>query len=314
MEEWQEDLDDDYNDWLDAMMEVYGEILEEWENHEYVKPHPAAKATFACNNCGKCCDFTDHWVWVYPSDMVKWLQKIDEERHIPLFLSALFPIQDMDGVSGYGLPSQKDLIEGYQEILRENKQNKDIQATLGAIQRVLKKINPGFSPSSPYCIYYNPDNTATGHCMIYSHRPIQCRTYPFDFPQFTKFEIPGLIDEEDLTDVPMCPPETFTNGTPQDFVKATEEELENVTIEKANYRMTALVDAWAKESEDWKAVVETDICDLLLEIFHLDVINLEREGIQVTCKTEQGDKIQHYVAGARPKGKPSHKGGKKRNH
>ncbi|MHA1719387.1 MAG: YkgJ family cysteine cluster protein, partial [Promethearchaeota archaeon] len=144
------ELEDYLNTWLDSMMEVYGSILAEWEEYSVVKSVPGAHVKFACNNCGKCCEFKNHWVWVYPSDIVKWLQQLDNENIIPLLLGILFPVQDYDDVIGYGLPSQKSLHEKFNEFIKINKKFKQKQDLLRTILKIIKKINPNFDKNSDY--------------------------------------------------------------------------------------------------------------------------------------------------------------------
>lgn len=294
------------NSWLDANMEVFGEILEEWEENNYVQPFLDSKVNFQCNDCGKCCNFHDHWVWVYPYDMVRWLQKIDEEEKIPLFLSALFPVEDLDGISGYGLPSQREISERYDEMIRQNKKNPLVQKTLRAILSYLRKINPQFNPKSEFCIYYSPNLSGkSGHCLIYPYRPIQCRSYPYDYPQFTKFVIPGLEEKENTQDSPMCPEETYIGGSSINGVQISEEQLENVIIEKANYKTSAVIYDWSQESEEWNQIKETDLCDLLLQYFHKDILVLSREKRFFQDDSQEKnqkkkDANKTYIAGKRP--------------
>lgn len=299
-ESLEDELTEFFNAWLDSNMEVFGEILQEWEDNEYVKEYPDVDTKFRCNDCGKCCKFSDHSVWVYPYDMVKWLQKIDELKWVPLFLSALFPVEDLDDITGYGLPSQKEITSNYRIMMKENKKDPTIPRTLNAILQNLKQINPSFDENSDYCIYYNHHPSQnSGHCTIYEDRPIQCRVYPNDFPQFSKIEIPGITAKEDLNELPMCPQETYT-GDPRLGVKITEDELEDIVIEKANYKTTSVIHDWSLEAPDWKEITDADICDILLQLFHNDIIYLSREKREVAGKD---DKPKTFVAGKRPQKK-----------
>ena len=307
-----EEIREYFNSWLDAMMSVYGEVLEEWESNQYVQPYPDAQVTFKCNDCGKCCKFEQHDVWVYPSDIVKWLKDYEAKKWIPLILSALLPVQDLDKITGLGLPSQKNLTMQYKEIMKKNKDN-TIHQTLQAILDQLKVLNPSYDENSEYCIYYNlnPDK-GRGHCSIYEHRPIQCRSYPFDYPQFTKFVIPDNPEKINLADLPQCPPETYTHGNPSQGVLTNDEQRENVTFEKANYRTSSIVHQWAKESADWKELVEEEIGDIILEIFHDGVLNLWRKS-KVISKPgrEATGEVKRYVAGKRPQKRTPYRGKKK---
>lgn len=299
-EEIEEEIREEINFWLDANMEVFGEILEEWENNNYVQPYPNAKAHFKCNDCAKCCNFnlSDHWVWVYPYDMVKWMQKLEEEDYIPLFLSALFPVEDLDGISGYGLPSQKEISLRYEELIRENKKFPIIQKTLKAVLQALNQLNPDFDPNSDYCIYYTPNpKENSGHCLIYEHRPIQCRAYPHDYPQFTKFNIPGFNEENQDEELPLCPEATYSGGAAKDGVAVSDDELENVIVEKANYKTSAVIFEWSQKSDDWKKIKDIDLCDLFLQYFHKDILALVRKSKKIEDNKKKSTK---YIAGKRP--------------
>ncbi|MHA1612205.1 MAG: YkgJ family cysteine cluster protein [Promethearchaeota archaeon] len=294
----EEELTEAFNNWLDANMEIFGMILEEWEDGNYVKPVPGAQVEFRCNDCGKCCNFEDHAIWVYPFDMVKWLQELTEERNIPLFFSALFPVADLDDITGYGLPSQEEISTRYQEMIKKNRKDPMIVKTLTGILKNLKRINPSFDPSSQYCIYYNSHPQGnTGHCLIYNHRPIQCRAYPHDYPQFSQIVIPGITETENPYDLPMCPPETFSGGLPSKGVKINEDQLEDVTIEKANYKTSAVLQDWSEESADWKEIKDMDLSDLLLQLFYREIQYLDRDSRKITS---EGKPSKTYVAAKRP--------------
>jgi len=299
-EDEEDEIRDIINTWLDANMEIFGEILEEWEENEYVQPYSYSKTQFKCNDCAKCCNFnlSNHWVWIYPYDMVKWLQKLDDEEYSPLFLSAIFPVEDLDGISGYGLPSQKEISIRYEEMIRENKKFPIVQKTLQAILRNLKRLNPDFDPTSNYCIYYTPNpKYNSGHCLIYKNRPIQCQAYPFDYPQFTKFVIPGYKEEIQDEELPLCPSSTYIGGDPKDKVKISEDSIENVIIEKANYKTSVVIEDWSKKSEEWKKIKDLDLCDLFLQYFHKDILALERKTKYIKDKNQKSAK---YMAGKRP--------------
>ena len=297
-ENLEEELTESFNDWLDAHMEIFGTILQEWEDNNYVKAVPGAQAEFRCNDCGKCCNFENHSVWVYSYDMVKWLQELPEESNIPLFFSALFPVEDLDDITGYGLPSQNEISMRYKEMIQKNRKDPIIVKTLTAIITNLNRINPSFDSSSKNCIYYNsrPQGN-TGHCTIYAHRPIQCRAYPHDFPQFSQIVIPGVTEAENMDDLPMCPAETYSGGDPSMGVKISEAQLEDVTLEKANYKTSAVLQDWSNESDDWKEIKEMDICDLLLQLFHREIIYLGRDTRKISSN---GNSSKNYVAAKRP--------------
>jgi Fe-S-cluster containining protein len=287
-----DELTEYVNGWLDGMMNVFGDILKEWEENKIVRPRSGSRVSFACNNCGKCCNFSNHWVWVYPSDMIKWLQDLETENLIPLFLCILFPVQDFDDFYGYGLPSQRIIVEKYQEFSKIRKNSAVIQRTFEAILVHLKKLNPNFDSKSDKCIFYDPKNE--NHCLIYNFRPVQCRTYPYDFPHFSEIHIPEDLKEkygtyeDDLDKLPECPEETYSNGNPKDGVMINEEQMELIINEKANYLASALTQDW--QDDDWA------ISDLFLELFHEAVLNLDRKKIIV----EKKDGKHSYVEGKRP--------------
>ena len=310
-----EELRQQVNSWLDTMMDIYQEILEDWETHEYVKPFPDAEVSFKCNDCGKCCNFKVHDVWVYPSDMVNWLDKLSEENHVSVFLTAIFPKQDMDDIHGYGLPSQKELHEVFSQILVKEKKNREIVQTIRAILKILRNLNPSFDETSDYCIYYNHHpHKGAGHCSIYDHRPIQCRSFPNDYPAFTQITIPDNKEEEDPNDLPVCPEETYTNGDPKEGVITTAAQRESVTIEKANYRTSSIISLWAVESEEWRFILDVDIFDLLLEYFHTDLVNFHRKSQMVTVQRGNKEQKEKFVAGKRPTKKKSSQRSRKKKH
>ena len=287
------------NGYLDGMMEVYGKILGEWEEFQVVKPKAGAHVNFACNDCGKCCCFEDHWVWVYPSDLIRWLNKFDSEKIIPLLLGILFPVEDMDGAIGYGLPSQKTLHEKFTEFIATKGNSAVMQNTFKMLLKQIKILNPSFDNSSDYCIFYK-SNSSEGHCLIYDHRPIQCRTYPLDFPQFSDMVIPPELEDQygaydaDIDNLPLCPAETFTGGKPQEGVMINEEELQIITEEKSNYIASLLTQEWQ----------EVDISDILLEVFYEEILNLGRESrfIQKGGNRDKNNTSQKkkFVSGKRP--------------
>ena len=264
------ELEDYLNSWLDQMMEVYGGILNEWEEYDVVKPVPGAHVEFKLNNQGAIGEFINHWVWVYPSDLVKWLQNLNSEKIIPLLLGTLFPVQDYDDVIGYGLPSQKAIYEKFNQFIKIHKKSKKKQLVLKGILKKLAQINPTFNKNSDYCIFYNANSH---HCLIYDFRPIQCQVFPLDYPQFTSIEIPENLKDkygtfkDDNEDLPMCPKETYTNGDPLKGIMVSEDERDLVAMEKINY-LTSYV------TKDWQ---DTDISEILIEIFSKEILKLVEE-------------------------------------
>ncbi len=278
------------NNWLDGMMEVYGDILQEWDENNIIKPRENCKAQFKCNNCGKCCDFSDHWVWVYPSDIVSWLKKLNKEEIIPLFLGILFPVQDQEGNIGYGLPSQATIWDKFRDLIRINQKKPEIRDTFQFLLDFLQDFNPGFNKMSNYCIFYNPNREK--HCLIHQYRPVQCKSYPYDFPQFCKIDIPEELSEkygafpDDMEDLPACPLETFSSD-PTKGVKINEEQIAWVLMEKANYLASTVTQKYHKE----------DISDILLELFHEQIKDMERK---TKFKKDRKGKMSKFVAGKRP--------------
>ncbi len=275
----EEEIHEFFNTYLDTIQQIFGEVLAEWDENNYIRPFEDATTEFTCNNCGKCCNLKNHDVWVYPYDMIKWLQNWDNQKFSPLFLTALLPVEDLDDVKGVGLPSQKRLAETYNKIIQQKpgKRNLEIRLTLQKILTAIKTLNPSFDPNSNNCIYYNPSTNGQGHCLIYEDRPLQCRTYPYDYPCFTKITIPDTLEKETKSSLPMCPPETFIHGNPKDGVKIDEKHLENVILEKANYRTSTVLKNWSEESEEWEEFLDFEIIDVLLELFHNDLQYLDRK-------------------------------------
>ena len=149
-----------------------------------------------------------------------------------------------------------------------HKGSKHKQLVLRSILKIIAQINPTFDKNSDYCIFYNSNSKQ--HCLIYDFRPIQCQVFPLDYPQFTSIEIPeNLKDkygtyEDDLEDLPMCPKVTYTNGDPLKGIMVSEDERDLVAMEKANY-LTSYV------TKDWQ---DTDISEILIEIFSNEILNL----------------------------------------
>ena len=110
--------------------------------------------------------------------------------------------------------------------------------TFKAIINELHKINPSFDNRSEFCIFYN--SRSADHCSIYDHRPVQCKCYPYDYPTFSKIEIPPQLcdqygcQDDDEKELPLCPPDAY-QGDPHQKVIITEEQQKYVTQEKANY-------------------------------------------------------------------------------
>lgn len=281
--------------WLESMTEVYNNILRDWQDNQVIHPFPNAQSHFSCNNCGKCCKFDDYWVWVYPTDLQIWLNALKKEKYIPILLGILFPTEDLDGIFGYALPSQQLISEKFNELLKMKETSKVIKRTLTTILNYLKKMNPSFNPKSEYCIFYNSNSEQ--HCLIYPYRPIQCNCYPYDYPQFTKVIIPKNLEDkyqkfdDDINDLPECTPSAF-QGDPKLGIVTTEHERVIVSQEKANYLTTQITPDLQDE----------DISDLLLELYHEDILQVDRSVVYIEKKTQQGQKTENvkFIAGKRP--------------
>ena len=149
----------------------------------------------------------------HDQNIYTWLKKVDNEKIIPLLLSILFPVEDMDGIQGFGLPSQKMIVEKFNEIIEKDPPSGIIRKTFKAIINELHKINPNFDNRSEFCIFYN--SRSVDHCSIYDHRPVQCKCYPYDYPTFSKIEIPPQLcdqygcQDDDEKELPLCPPDAI---------------------------------------------------------------------------------------------------------
>jgi Fe-S-cluster containining protein len=290
-----EALDEYVQEWLDTMLETYGEIFQDWNENNIVQPYPDAQTHFECNQCGKCCEFTDYWVWVYPSDILMWMKDLDNDKIVPLLLSILFPVEDLDGIQGFGLPSQKMIVEKFNEIVEKDPPSGVIRKTFKAIIDQLHIINPSFDNRSEFCIFYN--SRSPDHCSIYNHRPVQCKCYPFDYPNFTKIDIPEQLcdkygcNDDDEEDLPLCPEDSF-DGDLHNGVETTEEQRKIVTMEKANFLCSTVM----------QDMMEEDISDALLERYHEDVLNLERETLFVKKEhtNPEVQKKSKFIEGKRP--------------
>jgi Fe-S-cluster containining protein len=291
-----EDLEEVLQGWIDTMMEVYEDIYHEWQSNNIVQPKviPPEGINFHCTNCGNCCRFDDHWVWVYPSDIKNWMGLLRKEKIAPLLLGILFPVQDNENCIGYGLPSQQIITEKFTEIIKGEKPNSPVRQTLQAILKQLQKVNPSFNKDSEYCIFYNSQKP-DGHCLIHHNRPIQCRVYPYDFPQFTKMVIPESLSkkygafEDDMDDLPECTKDAFS-GDPKLGVQTTASERDWVLHEKANYLMSEVT----QEMQD----PDLDISELLMELYHPLILTMDRE--QIHREGDKKEKPIQYVAGKRP--------------
>lgn len=256
-----------FNDWIDAMMKRYNGILEEWKYYKVIQAIPNPQAHFTCNDCGKCCLFEQQWCWIYPADLVGWLQELDKKDYVSLLLGVIFPAEDIKGIRGYAFPSQKAVTEEFTELIQKKSTPRAIQRTLEMILIQLKKLNWGFSEESEYCAFYNPNSEK--HCSIYFHRPIQCRAYPFDSSQFIRFVIPPAlrkkyqIQEINQKNFPFCPSTVFT-GDPEKGVFLSEEDHDWVVIEKVNY-VTSII------SQD---VQRSDISEMLLDLYHEKILKI----------------------------------------
>jgi len=297
-----EALDEYIQEWLDVMEDTYADIIKDWQEYNMIQPIENAKVEYACNNCGKCCNFKDYWVWVYPPDLAKWIEKVDTDKIVPLLLGILFPVEDMDGSVGYGLPSQKMIVEKFDEIIKQGNPSNIIKKTLKSIIYQLHKVNPSFKDDSECCIFYNSDSP--NHCTIYDYRPIQCRCYPLDFPQFTKIVIPPKLQErygaydDNMNELPECTSSAYKGGDPKQGVKTTEEDRKIVTIEKCNY-LTSMVT---------QELNEEDISEMLIERYHKAILDMDRESMLVENpmkKRNQENVAVKFVAGKKPNHNPN---------
>jgi len=294
-------LDEYIQEWLDINEETYAEIIKDWQEHNMIQPIENAKVEFKCNNCGKCCNFKDYWVWVYPPDLAKWIEKVNTDKIVPLLLGILFPVEDMDGATGYGLPSQKMIVEKFDEIIKVENPSNIIKRTLKAIIYQLHQLNPSFKDDSDYCIFYNSESS--NHCSIYNYRPVQCKCYPLDFPQFSKIVIPPQLQDrygaydDNMDELPECTASAYKGGDPKQGVKISDEDRKIVMIEKSNY-LTSMIT---------QELNEEDISEILIERYHKQILNMDRDSIVVenqpkkhTTETTQA----RFIAGKRPDHNP----------
>ncbi|MHA1820183.1 MAG: hypothetical protein ACTSVC_06905, partial [Promethearchaeota archaeon] len=186
-----EDVMEELQEWLDLNSEIFNDILEEWQKHEIIKPHQNATQEFKCNHCGSCCYLDDYWVYCYASDIISWMES-DEQRYD--ILCTLFPTIDEDGNVGYAIPSQRAFHEKIIEIFESKDIHPSVKNAFKRIREVVKIVNPSFNPNSDYCLYYNPN--VKEHCMIYDVRPFFCQSYPYEFSNFTKIEIPKELQDK----------------------------------------------------------------------------------------------------------------------
>lgn len=253
---------DRIQEWLDVHSEIFNEMIEEWEKNDVVKKVDNPEQAFTCNNCGKCCNYS---VDIFASDIQCWL---DEERYD--ILCAIFPFLDDNDNFIYGLPQQRVFFDKIDEIMHSRDVTKQEKNAYNKVKNIVKMVNPGFSPTSEYCIYFNPD--VEKHCMIHDTRPFACQIYPYELTNFTKIEIPDNLSEkygktESASELekedPMCPPECFTKGDISIPTNCSDEDLYAVLIDRINYLSSDIINKQ----------FEVDIISLILEVYVADLKN-----------------------------------------
>ncbi len=274
----QEELEDLFSYWLTESLKQFDILQKEWEDQAIIQSHSASQSRFQCNNCGVCCKFTRYWVWIYPQDLFQWLMQIEQDPRIPFLCCLLFPVTDSRGASGYAIPPQSYLFQKLKMFLHQNAEDPSKTAFFQHVLAALTWINPGFSPKSDFCTFYDPSNAY--HCSIHNLRMIQCRTYPYDYSCFTQFQISpahlakyGNYDNQDPTR-PLCPPEAFVPPGNFQQMATTEEERMWVLEEKVNYSLTI------RNS----FVSNVDISEILMEIFSEDIIKVNLQYLKANPK------------------------------
>lgn len=254
------ELLDHIQEWLDIHAETFNAMIEEWEKYNVISKVDNPVQAFECNHCGKCCQYS---VDVFPSDMQCWL---DEERYD--ILCSIFPFIDENDNLMYGLPQQRDFFDKIDAIMHSRRFSKQEKNAYNKVKNIVKAVNPGFSSTNDYCIYYNPN--VEKHCMIYETRPFACQVYPYELSMFTEIEIPDEISDKygktegakQLQDEdPMCPNECFSNFEKNLPTECDDDDIYAVLIDRINYLSSTLV---YKE-------IGIDIISLMLEVFAADL-------------------------------------------
>ncbi|MHA1339024.1 MAG: YkgJ family cysteine cluster protein [Promethearchaeota archaeon] len=257
----EDELIEKIEEWLEMHSEVFNEIKEDWLQNSVVKPVENPQQKFKCNHCGNCCKFSPE---IFPQDIICWL----EEKRYEIICS-IFPFYDENENITMGFPTQDDFSMRMEEIFKDPNISNEEKNAFKRISDAIRNLNPGFSQSSEYCIFYNPDQEK--HCLIYETRPYSCQVYPYELPNFVKIEIPeslsnkyakteiNLLDSKIGSGKENKQPQSpdISNSTPSNFeilcsadcfskknpflpTECSDDDILAVVIDRANYLETTL--------------------------------------------------------------------------
>jgi Fe-S-cluster containining protein len=264
------ELSQEFLSWLADVLSFYNRV-----NDLYTKTPPLIMYQdptneFECVNCGKCCHFDDHFVWVAASDILEWLKRYGYDRRVGMLLFSLSEVEDPDGYLGLGLLSKQELSNFIEQGKKSRQIPKETIAVYEAFQKLLHGKVKGYDPNDNSCIFYDSDSPK--HCSIHDIRPIQCRSYPYDYPIFTKInpKIKKLknLGIQELTpdnedDIPFCPPSAFKSSDFKEGVKLNEENLKDAIHDKVNYLV----------SQETETFMGEDLVEIIAELFHYDILD-----------------------------------------
>jgi Fe-S-cluster containining protein len=265
-----ESLITDFLCWLADMLTHFNRIKDLFKKTPPLIAHQNATIEYHCVNCGKCCHFDEHNVWVSPEDIVEWLKRYNHDRRIGLLLFSLAQVEDTEGYLGLAMLSKQSLSEFIAEAKKEKGFPKETIKIYEQFQNQLEKRLKRYNKEENSCIFYDPDSEY--HCSIYDIRPNQCKTYPYDYPRFSRIN-PGLsklktygidaIVVKEEAETPYCPEHAYTPQGQQGYIKITNENLEHVNLDKVAY-------VTSEETED---LMTEDLVELIAELFYQDILN-----------------------------------------
>ena len=145
-------------------------------------------------------------------------------------------------------------------------------------QEILQSKIKNYNKEENSCVFYDPDSEH--HCTIYDIRPNQCKTYPYDYPRFSKIN-PELVklkkygiaatDLENDQDEPYCPKNAYNPTDKKGFIKLTEENLKTINLDKIAFITT-------QETEDLMA---DDLVEIIAELFYKDILTPDKPNKQL---------------------------------
>ncbi len=292
-----ESLISDFLSWLADMLTHYNRIKDLFTKIPPLIAHQNPSVEYHCVNCGKCCHFDEHYVWVSPDDILQWIKRYSQDRRISLLLFSLAQVEDNEGYLGLAMLSKQSLSQFIADAKKEKGFPKDTIKIYEQFQTQLEKRLKKYIKEDNSCIFYDPDSEY--HCTIYDIRPNQCKTYPYDYPRFSRIN-PGIsklktygidaIDSKEESESPYCPENAYNPQSKEGYIKITNENLEHVNLDKVAY-------VTSEETEDLMA---EDLVELIAELFHKDILNPNRPNKEIQKEIAKFLKIpQQYTQNLR---------------